>query len=132
MRASFKWWLATTASALAVMVLGCSDSAPTGPETPIPSLSVQQIGACAQWSCAIADCTNDPAIYGACCVAVADEGEPTQPKPSCGNPNTYPAGHGCGPQDYDSQEIYAAGCYCPVSATCCYYNNPSSLDPSSC
>jgi hypothetical protein len=64
----------------AIVGIACSDSTPAGPETPVPSF---QIAACGEWSCAIADCTNDPAIYGACCVAAADEGQSSQPRPSC-------------------------------------------------
>jgi hypothetical protein len=64
----------------AIIAIACSDVAPAGPETPVPSF---QIAACGEWSCAIGDCTNDPAIYGACCVAAADEGQSAQPKPSC-------------------------------------------------
>lgn len=89
MRKLLRWQSLGALLAAVLFSLACSDASPTDPETAIPSFGVQQIGACAEWSCAIADCRNDPAIYGACCVAVADPGEPSQPKPSCEAPPVY-------------------------------------------
>lgn len=89
MRRSWQSYAGATALATLAIVIACSDSTPVGPEVPVPSF---QIAACGEWSCAIADCNNDPAIYGACCVAAADDGQSPAPRPSCGSPycQTYP------------------------------------------
>ena len=76
--------------ATATMTSACSDATPTSPETPIPAFAVAQ---CAEWSCAIEDCPNDPAIYGACCIQAADASHPATEKPSCQAP---PGGGGGG------------------------------------
>lgn len=132
MRTVWQWFTGSTILAAAALAVACSDAPPTSPETAIPSLSTQQIGACARWSCAIEDCTNDPAIYGPCCVDVVDEGQQEIPRPTCGG-DEYPGSPGeCGPSSYESGEIYAAGCVCDAQYACCYYRNPSSLDPFTC
>jgi len=84
MRKLLRWRSAGALLAAGLFSLACSDASPTGPEAAIPSFGVQQIGACAEWSCAIADCREDPAIYGACCVAIVDNGQEPAPRPSCG------------------------------------------------
>lgn len=91
MSTAWKFSLGGAILAIAVIAAGCSDSSPTAPETAIPALSTQQIGACARWSCAIADCRNDPAIYGPCCVDVVDEGQQEVARPTCGG-DEYPGG----------------------------------------
>jgi hypothetical protein len=132
MRRAWKWLAGGAALVTGIVVIACSDASPTGPETAIPSFGAQGIGACARWSCAIADCTNDPAIYGPCCVDVVDEGQHEVARPTCGG-DEYPGGPGdCGPSTYESGEIYAAGCYCDAQYACCYYQIPSSLSPGSC
>jgi hypothetical protein len=131
MRKLLRWQSAGALLAAILFASACSDASPTGPETAIPSFGVQQIGACAQWSCAIADCRNDPAVYGPCCVDVVDEGQQEVARPKCGG-TPWPGSSECGPSTYDSQEIYAAGCSCPASAACCYYQNPSSLSYDTC
>lgn len=113
MRRVWKWLSGGAILAIGVVAIACSDASPTGPETAIPSLGIQQIGACAQWSCAIADCTNDPAIYGACCVDVVDEGQQEQPKPSC---------------EGDSDYCQIFGLRCTTSSPC----NPVPLPGSAC
>lgn len=86
MQRPWRWLSGGAILAAAAVAVACSDASPTGPETAIPSLGTmhtQQIGACAEWSCAIADCTNDPAIYGPCCVQAVDEDHPNeQERPS--------------------------------------------------
>ena len=119
----------------AVALAGCADTPTSADHPPIPSLAVHPLtGAqCAEWSCSIDDCTNDPGQYGACCVQAVDAQHPNeQPRPSCGG-TLYDGGSGeCGPDTPSSQEIYAAGCACPAWAACCYYTNPSSVDPGTC
>lgn len=96
MQRTGRWYPLGAILLAALLALACSDADPTGPEAPIPSFA---IAACAEWSCAIADCRNDPAIYGACCVASADDGEPGAPRPSCGT--TPGSGDGSYPQTCD-------------------------------
>ena len=125
MRTTWKWTLGGAFLAVAIVIAACSDASPTSPETPIPSLGVQQIGACARWSCAIADCTNDPAIYGACCVEVADDGQPTQPKPSCEGGSEY-----C--QVHDDRCTTASPCNPQPVPSYCWVSGPPNQVPSEC
>lgn len=83
--------------AAAAVVLACSGGADaTGPlaenHPAIPLFKTQ--GTCVQWSCAIGDCVQNPAIYGACCTSVdEDQGVTPAPRPSCDGPpppSTFP------------------------------------------
>lgn len=73
-----------------VLVAGCADGADelAGPEhPPIPAFSIEQTAQCAEWSCEIQDCQQDPGQYGACCIQAVDAQHPYEAeKPSCGNP----------------------------------------------
>lgn len=102
MRSGTRWYAGAAIVLSSVIAVACSDAAPTAPDTPIPAF---QIAACGEWSCSIADCTNDPAIYGACCVAAADDGQPAAEKPDCElPPHEDPGcvwGAGCAGPYYD-------------------------------
>ena len=72
----------------AIVLAGCQDS-PTGTDRPpIPAFAAgqpNQIAQCAEWSCSIDDCQQDPGQYGACCTQAVDAEHPyQQPRPSCG------------------------------------------------
>lgn len=115
-------------------MLGCSDGAKPAEvlATATPVANQESLDNCAVWSCSWGDCSWDPGVYGPCCVEITEPGQPGRPKGSCGG-SPYPGGGGsCGPSTYGSGEIWGAGCYCPVEYACCYWQNPSNLDPASC
>lgn len=73
--------------ALVGAALGCADGGgATGPTEEHPAIPQFAQAACAEWSCSIGDCQQDPAIYGACCTLAAGGEYPEQPKPSCDAP----------------------------------------------
>jgi hypothetical protein len=108
----------------AVALAGCADS-PTGENhPPIPSLAVHPMtGAqCAEWSCSIDDCTNDPGQYGACCIQAVDAEHPNeQPRPSCDWPGfcvIYP--NRCAPPPDCTPSPPASECFSADPPPTCY------------
>lgn len=111
---------------LLALVGGCS-GADSAFRPAIPSIRAQQGIAqfgCYLWSCADGDCQFDPAIYGACCLQMADSTHEEFPKPSCGDPNPNDPNNDCGTSSnfggpYTCDPIFGCG-YCNIEYACCY------------
>lgn len=84
-----------------------------------PSLSVESECQCGAWSCQENICGNDPAIYGACCVACAYDTGSVVPRPSCdGTPVGQPS---CNSSTWGSCEVEHPDYFCPAPCACCYF-----------
>lgn len=109
---------------LVFALFGCSGD-PVAVRPAIPTIRAQTgvaLNGCYLWSCAMGDCQLDPAIYGACCLQMADKTHPKFPKPSCANPNPNPINNNCGPGT-NSSGLYDSNGNCAIQYACCY--NPA-------
>lgn len=133
--------------ALALAVGACGSDVSTAPTenqsttTPIPQFSPQQLGIlaarhkgvgraslsveseceCGAWSCQENICGNDPAIYGACCVACAYDTGSVVARPSCtGSPVGQPE---CNSSTWGSCEVEHPDYFCPAPCACCYFRD---------
>jgi hypothetical protein len=100
---------------------GCSDSA-SAVRPAIPTIRAQQgvgTNGCYNWSCAYGDCQFDPAVYGACCLQMADSIHPAYSKPSCGDPNPNDPNNDCTPGTNFSGPYDGTG-WCDFQYACCY------------
>lgn len=117
-------WLRGAAVAFGmVLVAACSDGVAEeliGPtEAPIPPFQYSFLG-CLSWSCQSGQCSNDPTVWGACCLEVSEdpEDEGLTP-PSCGG-MTYCEQF---PSRCEGDDLGEPG----LAAEWCFHANPADI-----
>lgn len=88
MRLNKKVLVGTFFGAALALVAACAGDGPTAPDESHPAIPqlAYSFDNCAVWSCSSGQCERDPAVWGACCLATADEPGTAQPRPSCEAP----------------------------------------------